>query len=1083
MPNSSSARARHLVRGVAWLALGAGASFWANQAMAQATTPDSDTVEEVVVTGYRAALRTAIEAKRASTEMIDQINAEDVADFPDSNLAEAIQRLPGVSIDRDNGEGRQIAIRGLGGDFTTTRVNGMDALSTAGGFSGNGDQVSRTRSFDFNTFASELFSSLKVTKSSSASIDEGSLGATVDLSTGRPLDYGKRRLAMSLEAAHYSQGGKTAPRLAVLASDTFRDNTLGFSASVAYSERDSTLDMYDRNIGPQDVLYRGMQLSGVSPSAYGFALPSNFVGANSASSCAGFAGRVGCGSDPTAYAALYDPDGDGVIDPTAIIPGLPTLSHQNLDYTRLGATFSAQWKPTDRTTLTADYLYSAYKQNAILYQLTALGLNRNNYNNIAATAPASLTLAQRQSLYARCTPSATQDCGGASLIAGTNNSRNPFNLDPIDYYNWTGSPGYIANANGIAGWEALVGRPNMQLRNAHVRRANGQNYLDYMVLDNVDWRSIADGSKNETYFRQFSLNLDHEFSDRLRMHALYGQSLSSFKGKGYQLDINAMDQDGFIFDERGGGSMPQFTVGFDAANPTNWDTVKSYSTVRIFNRAIENSFKNIKFDFDYALTDGLTLKWGVARRKFVNNFIQFQRSGATDGLNPTIKETPGLTIQSLGKVVTFGKGLDLPAGTTTSWFAPTHEAFIKTWGIDCNCVNKWGDWRTISAGGNRTDVSETDTGYYGEVDFKGDVWGHRFFGNFGARYATTEVEAAGNLGAAYRSATNKYDDILPSINFAYEITPELMLRLAASKVMARPTLANLTPGGSVATNCAAAPNGLCASEPAITIGNPYLDPFRSDNLDLSLEWYFAKDGLLSLAVFKKSIESFPQTVRSSGALNTALQGETLQGLIASITDPVLAAHVAAGGTWAITQQRNSPGGYIEGFEASFQTALSFLPAPFDKFGIQANYTHLKSELSYILDVTSGKTGKAPYLNASPDAFNATLYYETDRWQARVSGVYRAEYKDRFPLLSNACSITLGPVACPQPQLPWFRAVTDSLRVDASFRYDINDRFSVTLEGQNLTNETTDRWAYEDVKLVQQHQSVGRIVSMGVRFTY
>lgn len=1081
------------MHGAAWLALAAGAFAVASPAAAQ-TAPAEATVEEVVVTGIRAALRSAIETKRTSDVMVDQINAEDIADFPDSNLAEAIQRLPGVSIASDNGEGRQIAIRGLGGDFTTTRINGMDALSTSGGFSGNGDQVSRTRSFDFNTFASELFSNLRVTKSSAASIDEGSLGATVDLFTSRPLDYGGRRMAMSLEGAQYDQGGTTSPRIAALVSDTFFNDTLGLSASVAYSQRDSSLDMYDRNIGAQDVLYRGMQHAGVLDSLsttppgltgwYGFARPAGFVGSNAASSCpAAPPFPVGCGSSPGAITALYDPDANGSYDFRAIIPGLPTLSNQQLSYERLGATFTAQWKPTDRTNVTADILFSQYLQDTTLSQLTALGLNRNNYNLTAATNPGALTLANRRGLYARCTPSATQDCGGTTVIAGTDNSRNLFNLDPIDYYNWVGSPGYAANPFGINGWEQLVGRPNMQLTGAHVITVGGQNYLDYMALDNVDWRSIADGSYNETYFNQASVNFDHEFTDQFRVHGLYGESTSKFKGVGYQLELNAMDKDGFIFDERDGGLMPQFTVGFDAANPTNWDTIKGYSTIRIFKRDIINSFQTAKLDFSYDINPEVTFNFGGGRRIFENDFTQYQRSGNTDGFNPTIRETAGLTVQQLGRVVHFGQGLELPAGTTTSWFAPTHAAFIRTWGIDCNCVNQWGDWRLISRGGNKTNVVETDTSYYGELAFKTDIGGRDFFGNFGVRYAKTEIESSGNLGSSYRTAEHEYDDVLPSLNLTYEVLPDVLLRFAAAKVMARPTLTNLTPGGSVATSCTAGAGGLCTTDPTISIGNPFLDPFRSKNLDMSVEWYFAPDGLLSVALFRKDIESFPQTVRSSGELSSALQGVIYDEVVASITNAALSSHIANGGSWAITQQRNSPGGFIEGYEVSFQAALSFLPQPFDKFGVQANYTHLNSELEYILDVASGATGTGPYLNASPDAFNATLYYETDRFQARISSVYRAEYKDRFPLLSNSCSITLGPVACAQPQLPWFRAVRDSMRIDASMRYDLNDHMSLTLEGLNLTEETSDRWAYDDVQVSQQHQSYGRIITFGFRLTY
>ena len=108
------------------------------------------------------------------------IVAEDIADFPDQNLAESLQRIPGVSIDRDAGEGRQITVRGLGSDFTRVRLNQLEALATTGGTDSSGG-ANRSRAFDFNVFASELFSRLTVRKSASAEVDEGSLGATVDL--------------------------------------------------------------------------------------------------------------------------------------------------------------------------------------------------------------------------------------------------------------------------------------------------------------------------------------------------------------------------------------------------------------------------------------------------------------------------------------------------------------------------------------------------------------------------------------------------------------------------------------------------------------------------------------------------------------------------------------------------------------------------------------------------------------------------------------------------------------------------------------------------------------------------------------
>lgn len=185
-----------------------------------------DQGEEIVVRGYRGSLRTSIREKREATVQIDAITAEDIGDFPDANLAESLQRLPGVSVDRDNGEGRGITVRGLGGDFNRTRLNGLEALSTAGS-NDAGSSPNRSRAFDYNTFASELFSSLKVQKTPSAETDEGSLGATIDLQTGRPFDYRGFALGLSAEGSYQKNSKAWSPRIAGLVSTRFFDGSMG----------------------------------------------------------------------------------------------------------------------------------------------------------------------------------------------------------------------------------------------------------------------------------------------------------------------------------------------------------------------------------------------------------------------------------------------------------------------------------------------------------------------------------------------------------------------------------------------------------------------------------------------------------------------------------------------------------------------------------------------------------------------------------------------------------------------------------------------------------------------------------------
>ena len=222
--------------GTSVVALSLGASLLTAFAAAAQTAPapDTATVEEVVVTGFRASLTSAINTKRVSNNIVDVIKADDMASFPDANLAESIQRIPGVSITRDGGEGRNITVRGLGLDFTRVRINGIEALATTGGTDSSGG-ANRSRGFDFSTFASELFNSVTVSKSQSAEMDEGSLAATVDLQTGRPFDKKGFRAAASAQAAYYDNNKSKAPRFAGLISDTW--GNFGALFSLAYNER------------------------------------------------------------------------------------------------------------------------------------------------------------------------------------------------------------------------------------------------------------------------------------------------------------------------------------------------------------------------------------------------------------------------------------------------------------------------------------------------------------------------------------------------------------------------------------------------------------------------------------------------------------------------------------------------------------------------------------------------------------------------------------------------------------------------------------------------------------------------------
>jgi TonB-dependent receptor len=1114
-----------LVLGSLSIAAGASAADQdqsAGKAEAEASAPAradaaAEELSTVEVTGYRMSLRNAIEVKRNADVMMDAINAEDIADFPDANLAESLQRLPGIALDRENGEGKQITVRGLGSDFTRIRLNGLETLST-GAASDSGAAPNRSRGFDFNVFASDLFTSLQVRKTASANTDEGSLGATVDLVTGKPLDYKDRRIAFSGEDAFYQNEGTHNPRLAALYADQFFDHKLGISMSVAYSDRDSEVDRFRRQQGQSDYTYRGSTWA-TGTVAAGTALATPRAGFSAPAGTA-FGPGTGIqnpaaiaamtGSDPAAYAALYPgpPYSTALTNSLVRIPSLINIEQQDLTQERLGGTFAMQWKPTDTTNISLDGVYSKFDQQSDVNQIQSVGLNRNNTNvnfQSSATAP---SVANRRGTYTTCVPRAGSqyvdaiDCGGTEAMAGgvfaglntTSFSTNPNNLEPYDYYNNPGSVGYcgataVAAANGMCARDLSIGRPGVDVLAAHVSDAGN---ADYLELRNIDWRSASDSSYFTTQFQQASLSIQQDIGDQLKMDVLFGRSRSSNDNQAFLVEFNRMDSpETFIYDERDHGDMPSVSYGFDLANPANWSLVKNFSAIRHFMRETDNDYQGGHLNFDLRMNDSLSLEFGGTRREYKFKTNQGQRL-TNEVLNPTLLEL-GVTSADMGRVYDFGQGLDLPAGTPTSFFAPNLDAFREITGFDCNCVNKWADWRLsyTSNPGNQFGVDEFDSSYFVQMNFDTTVFDHRVFGNLGQRKADTRVvssgfttapTAAGTSGPRPLEARHSYSDDLPSANLAFEISDKLIARAGWAKVMARPLLANLAPSITGLTTPSAT-----GSIGSLTIGNPDLSPFRAKNTDLSLEWYFQEGGLLSAAVFKKDVSNYPQTVSTLGLIQDILSPSAYQAFLETQTGPQQA-WLNGGGEYSIRQFQDAPGGEIKGFELSYQQDFTFLPGWLKNFGLQANFTKLDSSLSYILDPGAPATSTTaarpqvladgPFLGASPKSANATLYYETPKWSARVSWAYRDRYVTTYPLAAGTCD----PGACDSPLINDFIGSEATSNFDAAVKYQATDWLQFTIEALNLTNQTENRWAYEAEPLVTQYSSTGRQVFAGFRLS-
>jgi iron complex outermembrane receptor protein len=200
--------------------------------MATVAVAQEPVVEEISVTGIRGSLQDALNNKRNANQVVDSVSAEDVGKMPDKNIAESLARIPGVAVSREFGEGEKVSIRGAGPDFNRTLLNGQ-SVATADWFILDNP----SRSFNYTLLPSVLISSLEVYKTPTASMDEGSLGGTVNVKTNRPLDLDANSVALSIEGAYSETSDTVDPQLAAQYSWKNDDETLGVLVGVVKQDR------------------------------------------------------------------------------------------------------------------------------------------------------------------------------------------------------------------------------------------------------------------------------------------------------------------------------------------------------------------------------------------------------------------------------------------------------------------------------------------------------------------------------------------------------------------------------------------------------------------------------------------------------------------------------------------------------------------------------------------------------------------------------------------------------------------------------------------------------------------------------
>lgn len=360
---------------------------------------EADGLEEVVVTGYRLSLQSAAEAKRASTNFLDSVFAEDIGKFPDTNIAESLNRIPGIQLTREvNGEGLNVAIRGLGTNFTKVLLNGHQVGVAS---SGRTDAQNVNRELDLDLFPTELFTRLDVAKSSVASMPEGGVSGTVNLRSARPFDFDPgMNASYQVQGAYGELSEDYSPRGAMTLS--WRNDTFGVVVGIAAVDNKSTTEGYE-TIGWTNANLTYAQCGITPPDG-----TSPHAGAGGA--CTN--GNAGGGNGWVMPETLPDNVGNGFTPGTpvdadfllannpgltleqigeALVPRLSRPSYIDGNRERISGLVSLEYRPTDTMRFFVDSMYADANREFDRLDMNLVG---RNFSTNGSLIPVNLQVDQ-----------------------------------------------------------------------------------------------------------------------------------------------------------------------------------------------------------------------------------------------------------------------------------------------------------------------------------------------------------------------------------------------------------------------------------------------------------------------------------------------------------------------------------------------------------------------------------------------------------------------------------------------------------------------------------------------------------------
>ena len=878
--------------------------------VAFAEEDDEQLIEEIVVTGIRGSLRQALDMKRDADNVMDALVAEDIGKFPDQNLAESLQRVSGVAIDRMRGEGAQVSIRGLGPQFTRVLVNGRGALS--GGtqaFAGGVGDHSQQRTFRFESMQAELVQAVEVYKSAQANVLEGGMGGTLNIRTRRPFDNGGRRiLAGNAFVTDDDLAEDNGYRFAGVYSDSFADNTLGFLVSVAGDDRVTREDWFAVSDSEPKVFNNAINLA-TGELLRGCDLP-------------GVANPdVGCGYAP------------GNLRQGILIE----------DVQRINASAALQWRPNEQWDVTADILYSQMDR---------------------------------------------------------------------DYDDWQIPWRYQAGlANGAS--EVLLNE-NQIVTYIRTERARPRPRNRPRSEDSTTDQFAVNAKYTPTENWTLNFDVSHSSGDRI---SPYHESYYDIPAVPLTYDI----RDSYI---------PKIAVYKDLLDPNDYN-LQVFSTQTRTSRDQETQYR---FDATYHFDDGTAFHAGLSFRdrertwrrrgfRMGPRYGDFA-AGATKLTEVRHGPNPDNAFSGIS-------GADWPQ----PWLIQDQEDVRDKYLIgrrDEIDPSRFEEVNTAHA--EEFFIDEDTLALYFMVEMSGTIGDFPWSGNVGARWIQIDRASTGNvqpveqmvfyetagawefdLGPAeFQKHDNRFAEVLPALNLKFELREDLIARFAWGKVMTQPSFADLNPGGTKHV-----------SSRQVNEGDPQLEPYIAEQLDIGIEWYPTDDAIIALQAFGKQVDSFIIQITERRTWFEP-DGSTL-------FDP------ESGGNVRLLYRgpSNGDGAFIGGIEFAVQYAFTQLPSPWDGFGVIFNHTWVDTDAEFI-NPNSGVAFDVPGL--SRNTTNAVIFYEKYKISARVAWNQRESFL-------NSISGGRGN--------PLF--TSDYWQLDAGFGYQVTEKISIVFEAINITDENVDQY--------------------------